>query len=251
MIRDAFHGDSSTRAHYDRFLAGKYSWISGGADEQIRKNTAFFQMRGIDRGSGRTAIDLGAGCGFQAIPLARAGFSVLAVDFCGSLLDELKVRAGTLPISTILGEIRNPRHWNGHYPSIIVCMGDTLTHLSSIEEVRQLIMQSADELEPGGKLVLSFRDYSHGSTGDVVVIPVRRDEDAIFLCRLEFQSATITVKDIEYSRRRGQWCRECGEYTKIRIPPRVLKAILVDAGFVISYDAEEDGMIVVIGENPV
>ena len=88
--------------HYDAFLAGSYAWISRGLDEQIRKNKIFFSSHSVTPHDNRIAIDLGAGCGFQSVPLGQIGYSVTAVDFCQPLLDELRSHAGALQIITAL-----------------------------------------------------------------------------------------------------------------------------------------------------
>jgi SAM-dependent methyltransferase len=241
----------STQAHYDAFLAGSYAWISGGPDDQVRKNKKFFLSRSFISRDNRVAIDLGAGCGFQSIALAQLGYSVTAVDFCLQLLDELRSRAGSLPIETIQCDIRQYPLWSGRHPGLIVCMGDTLTHLPGIPEVQDLVRRCFSELDPGGRLVLTLRDYSREPDGAVVVIPVLREAGRIFLCRLEYHTDTITVQDILYVCRQGAWERSAGKYTKIRIAPGMLTRMLTGAGFAIEYSSVKDGMITVIARRNV
>jgi hypothetical protein len=45
-------------------------------------------------------------------------------------------------------------------PSAILCMGDTIMHLLERRAVESLIERAFAELMPGGKFVVSFRDYS-------------------------------------------------------------------------------------------
>jgi SAM-dependent methyltransferase len=237
--------------HYDAFLAGSYAWVNGGLDDQVRKNKKFFSSHSVVPRDNRVAIDLGAGCGFQSIALAQIGYSVIAVDFCPSLLDELRSYADRLPVVTIRSDIRHYPSWSGRHPGFIVCMGDTLTHLASMADVEDLIRQCFSELDPGGRLVLTFRDYSVEPDGAVVVIPVLREADRIFIYRLEYHADTITVRDILYSRREGAWERSAGNYTKIRIAPDMLKRMLAGAGFAIEYSAVEGGIITVVaGKSP-
>jgi SAM-dependent methyltransferase len=236
------------QTHYDAFLAGCYSWISGGAEEQVRKNRYFFSSHGITAGDNPVAIDLGAGCGFHSVPLAGLGYSVTAVDFCGSLLDELRSYAGDLPIQTIQSDILNFSSWSGRHPALIICMGDTLTHLPAPADVEDLIRQCYSELNPGGRLVLSLRDYSREPEGGVAVIPVMRSEDRIFLCRLEYHADTITVQDILYSSGQGFWERTAGNYTKIRVAPEILTRMLNRTGFRNEYSAVNNGMIEVFAQ---
>ena len=50
-------------------------------------------------------MDLGAGCGFQSIPLAEAGYSVTAIDLDAKLLDELKANSNDLAINIVQGDL--------------------------------------------------------------------------------------------------------------------------------------------------
>jgi SAM-dependent methyltransferase len=238
-------GTDSAKNHYDTFLAEPYVWMAGGFDVNSAKNRAFFSAQGIRPTSTGAAIDLGAGCGFTAIPLAQAGFRVTAVDFCRPLLEELRCHA-TSPVETIAGDILDFPCWAGKKPELITCMGDTLTHLPDTRAVRDLFLQCYAELVPGGRLVLSLRDYSEEPEGSIVVIPVRRDADRIFLCRLEYQKESVRVTDILYSRQSGRWQRDSGTYTKIRIAAGHLRKDLEGAGFFVEQCMTEQGVITAI-----
>jgi SAM-dependent methyltransferase len=237
MGGDGF-GDRGAKIHYERFLAERYLWMAGGFDPNCRRNRDFFAGHAIVPASTRVAVDLGAGCGFQSIPLGRAGFHVVSVDFCRPLLFELGQRAGGLAIDIAESDILEFAAWASRRPELIVCMGDTLTHLPDMAAVSGLIRQCHAELVPGGRLVLSFRDYTAGPGGSVEVIPVRRDEDRIFLCRLEYGEADVDVTDILFSRESGHWERTAGSYTKIRIAPDVLAGILASEGFALERVTE-------------
>src|SRR5690606_517826 len=97
----------SAKQHYDQVLSDVYSWMQGGFENSVERNLAFFRAHGIaPRGSG-TAFDLGAGCGFQSIPLARLGFAVTAVDFDRKLLAELVENMGADAVSTVEDDLLN------------------------------------------------------------------------------------------------------------------------------------------------
>lgn len=236
----------SAKDHYDRFLAGQYAWMAGGFDVNVQKNRDFFAAQGICPSGTGAAIDLGAGCGFSAIPLAEAGFRVTAVDFCPQLLDELVRHA--LGIATVKGDILDFPLWAGKEPELIVCMGDTLTHLPHAGSVQGLLRQCYTELASGGKLVLSLRDYTLGEKGETVVIPVRRDAGRIFLCRLEYGEERVGVTDIVYSYHAGTWERSASSYEKIRIKPSFLLRELEDAGFRVDQHVAGEGLITIIAE---
>jgi SAM-dependent methyltransferase len=238
----------ATSAHYDRFLASRYTWMAGGFDGNVARNREFFASHNIRPALTGAAIDLGAGCGFASIPLAEAGFRVTAVDLCRMLLDELAGSAPAPEIEVVHADILDFPSWDGRRPELIACMGDTLTHIPSAGDVSRLVRQCHAELVPGGRLVLTLRDYAGPEDDTVAVIPVQRDADRIFLCRLEYGPAAVTVTDILYSRPGGRWEREAGSYRKIRIAPAFLKECLAGAGFGIGYCRVENGIISVIAE---
>lgn len=239
---------ATVKEHYDRFLAQQYAWMAGDFAVNVEKNRAFLAGQGIRPSGAGQAVDLGAGCGFMAIPLLEAGFFVTAVDFCKPLLDELRLHATSPHVRTVAGDVMDFPLWAGRDPELIVCMGDTLTHLLDTETVVRLIRQCHAELVPDGKLILSLRDYSREDAGSVVVIPVRRDADRIFLCRLEYQADHVGVTDVLYSRESGSWERSCGEYRKLRIAPGFLERELERAGFRIEKNSVGEGHIAIIAQ---
>ena len=85
---------ATVEEHYDRLLSDVYSWMYGGWDAALARYTEFFAVRGIAPRKSRRVVDLGAGCGFQAIPLARLRFQVTAIDLDRKLLAELQTHAG-------------------------------------------------------------------------------------------------------------------------------------------------------------
>lgn len=91
---------NTAKDHYDRQLASVYSWMTGSPEAATKRNHDLLRQLGFSPSPG-LAIDLGAGSGFQSIPLAELGFSVVAVDFCEALLSELRDRAKYLSIRTV------------------------------------------------------------------------------------------------------------------------------------------------------
>jgi hypothetical protein len=97
-------------------------------------------------------------------------------------------------------------------------MGDTLTHLPSLDQVEEFITLSAHKLEPGGKLVISYRELSDELTNEKRFIPVRSDETRIHMCYLEHLPGYVKVFDIFYENRNGKWKQTVSWYPKLRIP---------------------------------
>ena len=84
----------SVADHYESHLGPIYSWMIGDMDAAFARSDLELESLGLPAAG--TAIDLGAGFGLHALPLARRGFSVIALDAYQPLLDELQI-AGRLP----------------------------------------------------------------------------------------------------------------------------------------------------------
>lgn len=232
-------------SHYDTLLARNYAWMAGGFDARIADNARFFESLAIRPSGSGTAIDLGAGCGFQAIPLAAAGFHVVAVDFSRQMLDILLQHADPARVRVIATDIRSTGAWAGNNPELIVCMGDTLTHLPDMASVDALLRQCARELLPGGRMILTFRDYTAQPVETPVIIPVRRDPDRIFLCRLDYTTDRVLVTDILYAKESGTWNRAAGSYPKLRLAPDHVAGFLEREGMVVTREPIPSGSIAI------
>ena len=233
--------------HYDEVLSNIYSWMCGGFETAIQRNTDFFNAHRLHpRGSG-IAIDLGAGCGFQSIPLARTGYSVTAMDLSAPLLEELKQNARGLKIKTVQGDMTTfDRHIDTGV-ELMVCMTDTFLHLDSKESVISLFQKSFSALEAGGKLILTFRDLTHELKNTDRFLPVKNDEDIIFTCFLEYEPETVKVHDLVYQRIDSQWKLSKSFYRKLRLSEEWVTRHLSECGFGTIEATEQNGLVTIIG----
>src|SRR5262249_51775582 len=149
---------SSVAEHYERVLSPVYSWMAGGAAAALDAGAAEVAALSLDLPKDALVADLGAGFGMHAIPLARAGARVIAIDSSQQLLDGLQTLAGARPITRVRADLLNFRsHLDGE-PAVVLCLGDTLTHLPEHTNVDFLVQEVAEVLAPGGRFVISFRD---------------------------------------------------------------------------------------------
>ncbi len=192
----------NAKNHYDQHLGNFYSWMLGDFDEKQKEQENFFWRNGIKPVSRKVAFDLGAGNGLQAISLAKLGFAVTAIDFNTQLLDELTSRKSNLNIEIINDDLLTYLQRSRHQAELIVCMGDTITHMESIDQLALLVQHMSSHLEPGGKIVLSFRDLTKELQGDERFIPVKNDDSRILTCFLEYFPHHVMVHDILYEKRR-------------------------------------------------
>jgi SAM-dependent methyltransferase len=235
----------SVERHYQSLLAPVYAWMVGDLDAAFARSREVLAAAGLQRGPG-LALDLGAGFGLQSIPLAEAGYQVVAIDSSRALLDELHRRA---PAVRVVED--DLCRFRAHVPGpcgAIVCMGDTLTHLRSPAEVERLISDAAGALAPGGRLVLGFRDY-HGPAreGAARFIPVRSDGDRILTCFLEYAPDHVQVHDLLHERQGSQWSLRVSAYRKLRLAPARVAEEMGAAGLEVSELSGPPGLATLVG----
>ncbi len=237
---------ATVQEHYERVLADVYSWMFGGFELAINENLEFFKKHNISpKGSG-VAIDLGAGCGFQSIPLAQIGFTVAAIDLEQKLLDELKENSGELNIKTIQDDLINFEQYIDGKPELIVCMTDTILHLESKDRVSFLFQKIFSLLEDKGRFVMTLRDLSHELTELERFIPIKSDENTIFTCFLEYEPNTVKVHDLVYKKDGDRWKLQKSFYKKLRLSKQWIDRQLEDIGFNKIESNINNGLITVI-----
>jgi len=232
--------------HYKTHLAPVYVWMAGGWDAAIARGDSEIDAILPNLSSGTTAVDLGAGFGMHTIPLARRGCSVLAVDTSSILLDELTGRAEALPVKGVEDDLLSfQRHLDANV-DIILCMGDTLTHLPDQSSVEKLFSLAAESLRLDGKFIATFRDYTSPLVGNERFIPVRSDNDRILTCFLEYGADHLYVHDVLNERNGSVWQLKVSAYRKLRLSPEWVSAALRARGFSVRIEPGLAGMTRVV-----
>lgn len=205
--------------------------MQGGFETQLKSNHEFFDRLKLHPTGSKTAVDLGAGCGFQSIPLSERGFNVTAIDLDQKLLDELRANDTTDRVVTHCDDLL---HFSQHVEShceLTVCMTDTLLHLPTKADVSRLLCDVYQQLEKSGQFVLTFRDMSFELTDLDRFIPVKQDSQTIFTCFLEYEQEQVKVHDLVYTSVAGTWELKKSFYRKLRLSPDWVESQLRAAGF--------------------
>ena len=234
------------KEHYQNYLQNFYSWMSGDFNARTFEQQQFFLQRQILPDGNARAFDLGSGHGIQALPLARLGFEVKAVDFNAHLLSELNQNKGQHKIDVVHDDILNFLRHTNEKAGLIVCMGDTITHLASIAVIRDTIAEIHHHLSNRGKFITSFRDLTRELTGASRFIPVKNDDHRILTCFLEYFTEHVMVHDILHEKNNGEWQQNVSAYPKVRIGEGEFRQIMESTGFRISSAETIRGMCYII-----
>lgn len=237
---------SSSREHYDRFLAGIYTWMCGDFSQKIRENTEFFMRNDIMPGKHGIAVDLGCGPGYQSLALADLGFEVVSFDLSAELLAELERRKKNRPVRCVQDDMLNfPNHCSRF--QVAVCMGDSLTHLVSQQEIKDLFRSVSEGIEKGGLFALTFRDLTRELLGVDRIIPVRSDDSRIMTTYLEYSASHVMVHDMLYSKTESGWSLTKSCYPKLRLNAESAASVLGECGFEVTLNETINGLARVVG----
>ena len=235
--------------HYANHLAPIYLWMAGGPEAALQAGTAEIEALNLPLTDGATVLDLGAGFGMHAIPLALRGARVTAIDTSSELLHALEQLAGNLPVRAVNDDLLAFQSHITETPSAILCMGDTITHLPDRGSVESFIERVSAELPSGGIFVVSFRDYSVPLLKDQRFIPVRSDDNRILTCFLEYEPEALVVHDILHQRMPDGWQTRVSHYRKLRLSPEHLIASLRSKGFSVRCETGMRGLVRLVAQS--
>jgi 2-polyprenyl-3-methyl-5-hydroxy-6-metoxy-1,4-benzoquinol methylase len=238
-----------TQQHYATVLAPIYKWMLGDFSSAIERSRAELKELGV--GSPRAtrsaarALDLGAGCGLQTLPLVELGYETTAVDGSEALLSELS--AACPEAHTVRADLATIDEYIAGAYDVIVCMGDTLTHLGSENDVRALLVAASAHLAPAGLFILTFRDYSgppRRSTDRFIF--VRGDAERVLTCCLDYDADRVVVTDIVHEFAAGKWTLRASEYEKLRLSPSAIVSELTACGLSVERCESNSGRVSVV-----
>lgn len=233
----------TVKEHYDNHLADFYSWMIGDFDKGKEFFKDFCFKNGIKPFDSGYAIDLGAGNGIQSIALGELEFNVKAVDFSRKLLSDLKIKIAGLSVEPIHGDIKDIKTISNQPVDLIICCGDTISHLDTFEQLENLIHDCYDLLIKNGNLILSFRDYSIALSDTQRFIPVKSDNDKILTCIIDYLDTKITVTDLLYEKGDGTWIQKVSSYEKLRLQTDNVINMAKSIGFTVSKNENINRMI--------
>ena len=167
----------------------------------------------------------------HAIPLARAGMRVLAVDSSTELLTELdrlpaacrRNRGGRSAVVSHASEGEGSPQCSAWAIRSRI-FPNTPTSISWCRK-------STKRSPPAATSCSRSATTASRSIGDARFIPVRSDERRILTCFLEYEEDTVVVHDILHERAGDAWETRVSSYRKLRLSPERVVASLETIGF--------------------
>jgi SAM-dependent methyltransferase len=151
---------------------------------------------------GGPVLDLGCGTGRVALDLAEHGVPVVGVDIDAVLLEELRRRAGELPVETVRADVRD-FDLGRRFPVVLAPM-QTVQLLGGPTGRADLLRCAKAHLEPGGIFAIAVAEdiQTFDEVEEALPLPdVREDGGTVYF------SQPVSIKD-EGERFEIQFVRE-------------------------------------------
>ncbi|MCY4632570.1 MAG: methyltransferase domain-containing protein [bacterium] len=141
---------------------------------------------------GGPVLEMGAGTGRLALPLAAAGADAWALDASQAMLTTLVAKPGGERVRPLLGDMARPPLRSGAGFSVVLCAFNSLFNLPDAAEQRLCLQAAAGLLAPAGRLIvetsLPGTGHEPGETEGIATEPG------------EFQVDSVDVRAIESDR---------------------------------------------------
>lgn len=218
------------KEHYETHLGNFYSWMLGDFKVRQQEQEAYFTRKCVFPKSNKVALDLGAGNGIQSVSLANLGFEVKAIDFNTQLTAQLKAHASP-HVEIFRADFTDSAILSQFEPELTVCMGDTITHLESVDKLSHLVEDIHNISTPDALFVISYRDLSKELTDEQRFIPVKSDNNRVLTCFLEYFPEYVRVTDLLYENFNGEWVQKVSSYRKLRLSTDTLRNLFAKNNF--------------------
>lgn len=162
------------------------------------------RVAALARPRGGRVLELGAGSGRLAIPLAERGLDVWAVDASAAMIDRLRAKPGGDQVHAVvddMSELTAPELDAGRF-DIVLCAFNTLFNITDTDGQRRCLTRVRQLLAPDGLAVIEAFVPPPGGERDAAVGAVEPrhiglDEVVLTVSRLDPATRTITGQHVQ------------------------------------------------------
>lgn len=139
-----------------------YQILSTYYDELFPSNKNQIQFIETHTQHKRSLLDVASGSGNQAVELAKKGYQVTAVDMDQSMVKKTKQKsdAQRLDISAYQMDMRDLHQFGANTFEAVICIGNSLVHLESAEEISAVLDNIQKILTNQGVFILQIVNYN-------------------------------------------------------------------------------------------
>jgi len=219
-------------------ISGFYDWLAPdydrmtGFNQRLDRERPVFE-RIVNTYRIRTAVDAGCGTGFHSILLSSLGVSVTAADVSVEMLGilEKRARSNGLPITILATSFKGLGSKISPPVDAVFCLGNSLAHLRTDEEVRSAFESFAAALRPGGLLVTQTLNYDRILAARERIQSVREAGGVTYVRFYDFEESLIRFNILRLTRQDGRIAHDMRSILLRPTGQGRLQQLLTDSGF--------------------
>ncbi|NLE44393.1 MAG: class I SAM-dependent methyltransferase [Chloroflexi bacterium] len=106
-------------------------------------------------------LDTACGTGMHALALARRGYHVVGTDFSVNMIDRARSNASKAGLEVQFAVAEFGRTWAvaGDGFDVVLCLGNSLPHVRTLDDLSETLTDFASCLRPGGRLLVQSRNF--------------------------------------------------------------------------------------------
>jgi glycine/sarcosine N-methyltransferase len=218
---------------YDEFSESYDVMVSWG--ERLKREEPFFRWV-FDEVGARRLLDVGTATGGHAIHFAGMGLEVVAVDPSAEMVRIARERSASVPgvrfLEAGFGQLQE--RVGGEF-DVVTCLGNTLPHAVTREELDRALSDMAAMLRPGGVLVVQQLNYDRIMAEQRRFLGVssgtRDGTEHLFFRFYDFDDVRLTFNVVTLKRGPEGWGFQVGSTPLRAIRQGELAEALAGAGF--------------------
>jgi 2-polyprenyl-3-methyl-5-hydroxy-6-metoxy-1,4-benzoquinol methylase len=185
-------------------LANEYDELTGFA-ERFDKERSTFQML-VQKYDMKIVLDAGCGTGFHSILLAQLGLHVTATDISEQMLRQAKRNAEhmSVQVDTIQTSFQGMNESVHNKFDAVFCLGNTLPHVLTEEELIQSFKSFCELLNSGGRVFLQLLNYDRILNFRERILNVKEVNDKIFVRFYDYERESIVFNILTIQKSGGQ-----------------------------------------------
>lgn len=133
-------------------------------------------------------VDVGCGIGTLSFELIKHFNNVFGIDMDAEMIQvAVNGKGDNYPDFKQLSMLDLTTHFNKDSMDGIICFGNTLVHLDSLDEITDFLIQAKTVLKPNGKLLIQIVNYDRILSKSVKYLPLIENDEILFERNYEFQ----------------------------------------------------------------
>ena len=204
-------------------------------EERLQREEPFFRDL-FNRAAARRALDVGCATGGHVFHFAQMGLEAVGADPSGKMIRKARKSAAGRPgVRFFQAGFGDLVHGVGGGFDVVTCVGNTLPHVTTREELDRALSDRAAVLRPGGLLALQMLNYDRilaekrrflGTSSGI-----QKGIEYLFFRFYDFDGTSITFNVVTFKKEAGQWSFQVGSTHLRGIRQQELKEALEAAGF--------------------